>query len=194
MQSGDGADEHLQQLPPVVVPHQVRLLVHHDLIECGIIERIGEPAADEDDRTTEPERTGAGEIVRYPELRAPACGTASLQPQWQPRFARRVERRGVPPQHPQHVTAADDAHEADERPQPSTSTRKGQRPTSAPRAAREPRRTRCRRAEAAARRHDRGASRPRAPAGSRGWRRGRPRESSGAWPRSLAAAHEARLR
>ena len=30
---------------PVVAPSQVRLLVHHDLVECGIIERIGEPAA-----------------------------------------------------------------------------------------------------------------------------------------------------
>ena len=93
VQPANGAGDGLEQLQPVVVPREVRVLVHDHLIERGIVQPLDQGPSDDDDRAAESDRAGARETFRDPQLGRAARARARVRPQRQLPFARGVEGR-----------------------------------------------------------------------------------------------------
>ena len=113
VQSSETADDGLQQLRPVVVAIEMRLLVHHDLVQRFVVERVGHGARHEDDGPAESERARSSHAVGGSKFGCPVAAVASRDPQRQARFARTVEWRGGALQPPEGTAAPRDPQHAD---------------------------------------------------------------------------------
>ena len=93
MQPSNGSCDGLQQLQPVVVPREVRVLVHDHLIERRIVQPLDQGPADDDERAAESDCAGARKTFRDPQLGRAARARARHRPQRQLPFTDGVEGR-----------------------------------------------------------------------------------------------------